>query len=342
MASPHDSLFKATFSDPAEAGPLLAAVLPKRLAALVDWATLALETPESVDATFDRRQADLVFRATIDGRAARLLLVFEHQSTVDARMVVRLLSYMTRVWERCAADAPDAPLPLVVPVVLYHGDTPWTAAARLSQLFQLRDGPLAQEVRRYLPDFEYALDDLTALTEKGLRARALPPWATLTLVLLAWCRGAAHPERVLWRWFETLRRLAGRGERDTALTALARYLLEASAGRVEPLKVVFGQLGEGAEEAFMTPAERLLQQGRRQGRKQGLEQGLERGLEQGLEQGRERGRQRLASLLLAQLTQRFGPPTPRQRQAVEAGDEASLLRWGEQLLSAATLDDALR
>ncbi len=330
MASPHDSLFKATFSQPGEAAALLAAVLPKSLSSRVEWSTLTLETPESVDAAFDRRQADLVFRATLrGGRQARLLLVFEHQSRVDPLMPVRLLGYMTRVWERSSAEAPKEPLPVVVPVVLYHGDRAWTAARSLGALFEL-DESVAAAVRPFLPDFSFALDDLTRLSEAGLRARGLPPWATVALALFAWCRNAAHPERVLGRWLEELRRLAQSDARDSALTAVAQYLLRASAGRPEAMKVLFAQLGDGTEDFIVTPEQRILQRGRAEGRQEGRNE------------GRQAGRQEaLANLLLTLLTNKFGPPPASVRERIAQASEEQLTQWSVRVLTAQTLQDAV-
>lgn len=307
---------------------MLASVLPKALAAQIAWDTLELESPETVDAAFDRRQADLVFRARVRDREARLLLVFEHQSRVDPAMPVRLLAYMARVWERCLAEA-VTPLPVVIPVVLYHGDAAWTAPRRLSDLLAL-EPDLSAAVRPFVPDFAFALDDLTRLTERGLRARALSPWATMALALLAWCRGARHPERVLLRWLDTLRLLQADADGLVALTALATYLLKASAGRVAPLKVVFARLGAAAEELIVTPEEEVRRRGRREGRAVGRQEGRE--------EGRRRG---LAELLVSQLVSKFGPLTPAAHAAIEAADEQTLVRWGVQLLTADSLARAL-
>ncbi len=338
MDSPHDRLFKTTFSQPGEAASLLASVLPRALVKRIDWSTLELVSPESVDAGLDRRQADLIYRVRVGHRDARLLVVFEHQSRVDPRMPLRLLTYMTRTWERFVADEPDQPLPVIVPVVLYHGQARWTAARSLVELFEL-DEVLASTLQTYVPSFTFVLDDLTKLRAAGLRTRGLTPWATMALVLLAWCRGSAHPERVLRRWLDVLGALATSSQRREALTAVATYLLWASAGRADRLRVVFAQAASSAEEVFMTPAEQLLRKGRRQGKQKGRQEGRQEGRHEGRQEGLREGR---VQLLVSLLSTKFGVlPKAVQERLSKASPEA-LERYATQLLVARSLDEALR
>jgi hypothetical protein len=75
----------------------------------------------------------------------------------------------------------------------------------------------------------------------------------------------------------------------------------------------------------------IAEQLKAEGREQGLAQGLEKGLAQG---------QR--ALVLRLLERRFGPLDEGTRARVERAAVHELERWAEQLLTAATLEDALR
>ena len=77
-------------------------------------------------------------------------LLFEHQSTAEPKMALRLLSYMVSIWERFADEHKASPLPLIVPAVLSQVVGGWKAATRFSGLFSPNLGPLADAV---LPDF---------------------------------------------------------------------------------------------------------------------------------------------------------------------------------------------
>lgn len=123
MSTPHDALFKQTFSDPRHAEGLLRAVLPSALASRVAWASLAAVPGSFVDPQLAQRHTDLLFRADFAGRSAFLYVLVEHQSTPDPLMAYRLAAYLVRIWERWLAEQPGKPraLPAIVPVVVHHG-----------------------------------------------------------------------------------------------------------------------------------------------------------------------------------------------------------------------------
>lgn len=74
-----------------------------------------------------------------------------------------------------------------------------------------------------------------------------------------------------------------------------------------------------------------------------LEKGVEKGIEQGIEKGMERGIEKGERKTLLHLLQlRFGPLSPSAAERVATANSPSIQRWLEQLLTAATLDEALR
>jgi len=62
------------------------------------------------------------------------------------------------------------------------------------------------------------------------------------------------------------------------------------------------------------------------------EEGRLLGLEEGLQKGE-------ATLLLRQLTLKFGPLDTQTRERVRSADAESLLTWGERVLTAERLED---
>ena len=137
--TPHDALFKAIYSDPQRAAAHLAVALPEEVAAALDLSTLSLAPGSYIDPELTASASDLLFEVrTRGGRAALVYLLFEHQSTVDRMMALRLLCYIVRIMERWRLDHPNAAsLPLVVPLVLYHGERPWSAPLDLAELYDL-------------------------------------------------------------------------------------------------------------------------------------------------------------------------------------------------------------
>ena len=135
-------MFKKTFSVPEHAAAEFRAVLPPRLVACTDFSTLALCPGSYVDEALSGSESDLLFSVQVSGRPALLYVLFEHQSSPDRLMPLRLLGYIVRILMRYVAEAKSGsdalPLPVVVPVVLHHGEAGWSVATRLEDLFDSR------------------------------------------------------------------------------------------------------------------------------------------------------------------------------------------------------------
>ncbi len=88
-------------------------------------------------------------------------------------MAFRMARYVVRIWERWLRDHPEArKLPIVLPVLMHHGDNAWRAAPELAAL--LDAGPeLLEATRPFVPHFRYMLDDLAALSPEALSTRTL-------------------------------------------------------------------------------------------------------------------------------------------------------------------------
>jgi hypothetical protein len=63
-ASPHDALFRFTFSQPEHAAPLIRSKLQPELARSVDWSSLELRPGSFVDRELEWRHTDLLFGTT--------------------------------------------------------------------------------------------------------------------------------------------------------------------------------------------------------------------------------------------------------------------------------------
>lgn len=120
--NPHNALFARTFLKPENAASFLRAVLPKALARQLDFTTLKTLRTHFVDRVLWARESDLLFSISFAGRKAFIYALFEHQSSIDRWMAFRLLCYIVHIWELFLKQNPKAKkLPLIIPIVLYHG-----------------------------------------------------------------------------------------------------------------------------------------------------------------------------------------------------------------------------
>lgn len=176
---PHDSLFRAVFSDPAAAVGFLRANLPESVSAGLRWSTLALRNNTFIDDELRDSESDLLF--AIDwqsGRPAWLYVLLEHQSTPSHWMRFRLLKYCCRIWDRDRSQCPKEPeLRPIVPLVLYQGARPWKYSSEFSDLFAegMREWP-------WLPHFQHLLIDQSVAAVDAIRGELKGRIAQLTMM----------------------------------------------------------------------------------------------------------------------------------------------------------------
>jgi hypothetical protein len=143
-SQPHDGFFKLVFSDPARSAAELRVILPERVSRHIDWDSLQAVHASFVDAALNQRHGDLMFSARlVEGNEAYLWLLFEHQSTIDRWMPLRMLEMAVEFLKGWRKEHPEAlRLPAILPIVLYQGATPWTTPRTLAELYDLSEQAL--------------------------------------------------------------------------------------------------------------------------------------------------------------------------------------------------------
>jgi predicted transposase/invertase (TIGR01784 family) len=327
MINPHDRLFKEVYGDPRHASGTLQAALPTTIAQAINWQSLERRPGSFVEPELIERHTDLLFSAAWHtGGEALVYLLFEHQSTPDPDMAYRLLRYMMRIWDRWRAEHPGTrSIPMVLPIVLYHGDLAWAVNRSFAPMYAVPEGA-RPTIDPYLVQFSYLVDDLSQVPDEELRQRSVT--ALVKLATLSFKHARTHKDLVgLFRGsvdvlFDVMHAVNGR----EAMRSVMRYNLMVNE-HLEPeeLTAFFQQtFGEEAKETIMTAGERLVQEG------------IERGTEQGLEQGLHRG---MADMLLDLIRERFGGQVDakvEQRLTLASLDQ--LKAWSRRVLSAPTLD----
>ncbi len=114
---------------------------------------------------------DLVHSVRVGRRRVLLYVLAEHQSKVDPWMAFRLLCYLIAIWRGYRAQHPRAKkLPAILPIVVHHSATGWTAPVAFEDLLDA-DAALLDALGPHVPRFRFLLDDLSAQTDADLRAR---------------------------------------------------------------------------------------------------------------------------------------------------------------------------
>jgi predicted transposase/invertase (TIGR01784 family) len=311
-STPHDSLFKYTFSQPQHAIELFRSVLPPAVVPHIDFDTLRMEPASFIDDELRARFSDLLFGVHLAGLPAYLYLLFEHQSKPERFMCRRLLRYVLDTWDHHLRKHPEARhLPVVIPIVLHHGEDGWTEPVSLRELY---DAPaeVLDALRPFLPELTFLLDDLAPQDDAMLRANALSSVLRLTL----WAFKHVHHDRdVLPALRHVLDLVVAMVDAPNGLAAfnvLMLYIFKVAGTPARDVKVIVDQLGRPeVSEIVMTAAEQL------------REEGSER-------------KQR--DYLLRLLSQRFGQLPDSALARIQRADVVLLDRWFDRGITAQSLD----
>ena len=260
---------------PIARGALLQDHLPSEIAVLVDFEHL----PELMEGTFingdgAKTQCDALFRVRLkSGQDARIYVLLEHKSSVDYDTPLQIARYMLNIWARELKATPaHRKLPMILPLVFYHGLGEWTVPRSLAEMIDAPDG-----VDDPLRGFAYTLRDLRRLDPWHL---AQNPEVQAALVAL-WL---VFEENVLPELLDLV--TGGMVDGSEFESHIITYIsekfnvdaptLEASLQRTKPQRweILMG-----------TAAESWLEQGRTEGWTEGKAEGKAEGEGIGIEQG---------------------------------------------------------
>jgi len=177
LNTPHDRFFKAVFGRTEVAAEFLGRYLPAEVAATLNWATLRAEKDAFLDPELGQHLADLLYAVDLHGGGTGYVhVLFEHKSYVESRINLDLLRYRVRIWEQWLNAGNAGPLPVIVPVVFYHGAAGWSVSR------QFADGvAAAPALLDYVPHCVYHLVDLSGYRDEDLRGAVMLQVALLTL-----------------------------------------------------------------------------------------------------------------------------------------------------------------
>ena len=317
-----DASYKLLFSAPEVVRDLVLGFIPDDWLHSLDYSTLEKVPGSYVTDDLRHRADDVIWRVRAEGEWIYLYLLIEFQSSVDAWMAVRMMSYVGLLYQdliRRGEVLPGRRLPPVLPIVLYNGDAKWTAVTDIAALIPKAPGLVA----KYLPKLEYLLIDENQYSEAEL--------AGLKNLVAAIIR-FEHPEneQALLGLIDLVNdMLDGKPELKRTFAIWIRALLLRQSRHTLALPKV-----RDLKELKMTLAERFDQWAQKYEQK-GIEQGIEQGIERCIEKGE-------ALVLQKLLTKRFGTLPRELVIAISAASAAQIDVWVDRVLDAASLEEVFR
>lgn len=239
-----------------------------------------------------------------------IYVVIEHQSTPDAHMAFRLMRYAMAAMQQ-HLDAGHKHLPLVVPMLFYHGvDSPYPFS--LCWLDEFAN----PEVARRLYAAAFPLVDITVVSDDDIMQHR-------RIALLELIQKHIRQRDLLGLVERIASLLVTACANDRQLKALFNYLMIQHGHTPRFTTFIRDVVGHvpHTKERLMTLIERIRAADRRKGERQGRQVGLEEGLEKGLEKGQHVAALRIARQMLAdgldrETVQRFTGLTAEELQDV--------------------------
>ena len=263
--TPHDAVFRQMLMHQAVAKDFLQLYLPAPFLAICELDSLQLVSGSFVEEDLRASYSDILYSLRTRHGPGYVYALIEHQSTPDKLMAFRLLRYALAAMQR-HLDAGHDTLPLVVPMLFYHGATsPYPFS--LNWLDEFADPQLAKTLYgcpfplidvTVMPDDDIVQHRRVALLElmqKHIRQRDL---SGITESLAAVVMLGYTNRRQLRMLFHYMLQYGNTAEPGVFLRRLARRLPQ-------------------YEETLMSIAQKLKQEGREEGREEGHLEGLQEG-----------------------------------------------------------------
>ena len=309
-----DASYKLLFSSPQVVRDLVLGFIPDQWLHSLDYSTLEKVPGSYVTDDLRHRADDVIWRVRAGEQWVYLYLLIEFQNTIDRWMAVRMMTYVGLLYQdliRRHDVLPQHQLPPVLPIVLYNGDSTWTAATDMAQLVPKVPGLVAQ----YLPRLQYLLID-----ENQYPPQELAQLKNLVAVIMQLERPAREQDLV--HLIERVNGLLdGQPElKRTFAIWIRAVLLRRSKNTLALPKV------QDLKELQMKLAERFDQWA--------LEHQQE---------GRQEGRQEGQILILQKLlVKRFGTLPPAVLARIAEASAADIELWIERILDTQSLEEILR
>ncbi len=278
ISNPHDRFFKAVFSKEEHARDFLQLYLPQEISALIDFTTLSIVKDSFIEKELREYFSDLLYQVDLKGQTAFIYCLFEHKSSPDKLTAYQLLRYMVRIWGHLVQQGQiHTRLPIIVPVVIYHGRTRWQVSCEFRDLFQLPD----KSLESFAPDFRYLLYDISHVSDDDIKGAVILQATFLIMKYIFHPELGKHLEKI----FQLLSALTEKETGLEYLETILRYIVHATDNISEKdLQKAVKNIPKG-DKVMPTIAEQWEKKGFEKGMEKGIQQGMQQGMQQGIREG---------------------------------------------------------
>ncbi|MCC2666263.1 MAG: hypothetical protein K0S63_179 [Gammaproteobacteria bacterium] len=274
----HDHFFRMAMSDQRVAREFFEAHLPAEIRSVADLNCLELQSGSYIDDMRQESIADMLFKTIIKEQEALLYLIVDHQSRPDKLMPFRILKYSCNIIDQHLKDTTNKSIPLIIPLVVYHGKKPWVFSTNINDLV---DAPKELVEVYFLKPFK--LIDLHRIEDAVIKKNTWAGVVELTLKHI-FAKDILPYLYDIVGLLQVIKQCNAKNFIETVFT----YIIDR--GKISDNKVFFELVREtfsnetGEDIMTMTIAESLRAEGRAEGKAEGKVEGKAEGKAEGREQ----------------------------------------------------------
>ncbi len=271
---PHDRIFKTLMSDPALAVDFLKHYLPENVLSSINFNTLVLCPETHINEQLELLSTDILFQVNIANQTSFIYILFEHQSNVNFLMPFRILQYIIEIWSKHINNSKKNTLPLIIPIVFYHGKKPYDGPTNIRDLI---DGP-TELIDSFLFS-TFHLIDTNKIPDEKFKQQHLAGFMCFIMKKI-YARDFMNSKGIIYDMLTNIIKKEG-ADALVSVVTLLNYLVRY--GNIDEPKMFITEVGEvlsiskEVEEKFMgTVADYLRNEGRQEGREEVRKEILQR------------------------------------------------------------------
>lgn len=169
---PHDVSFKTFFQDEELVRDFINYYIPKEIKSYLDLSVIEIDVSGFVAEEFKEFLTDVVVRVQLTNseQMAELYFLFEHKSYPDRYARLQALHYSVQKWMNLYRRNKLAGyLPIVIPVIIYHGVSKWTFSHNFEDYFDIPH----EAFRVFIPKFRHLMHDIAHMGDEVFKTSTL-------------------------------------------------------------------------------------------------------------------------------------------------------------------------
>jgi|SRR5690625_675154 len=206
-----------------------------------------------------------------------IYFLFEHKSYAGKDIIFQLLKYMAEIWNAKWNKEKTDRLPLIIPLVVYHGSPRWNVETTLGGMITGYK-ELPGDVKKFVPDYEYLIYDISNYTDEEIKGEAR---VRILITMYRDVQKAKDVKELLETIDKALQYLQELDDKQTGIEyfeTFMRYIFSVAKNLSrEDIDEIIGKIEniypEGSE-LVMTLADILREEGKEEGKKEGKKEGI--------------------------------------------------------------------